>query len=114
MLRPGGRLAVSVPNLGYWRMRANALFGRWNPLGDELAVEQPWRDPHIRFFTPTIMDRMLRMAGFSEVQVAAHGGRFLDHLTSRPTAFGTSRLYQLAERRAPSLLGLTIHAVATK
>lgn len=114
VLRPGGRLIASVPNLAYWRMRANAVFGRWNPLGDELAIEQPWRDPHIRFFTPAIMSRMLRMAGFSHVEVGAHGGRFLDHVTSRPTNFGTSRLYQLAERRAPSLLGLTIHAAATK
>ena len=114
VLRPGGRLVASVPNLAYWRMRANAIFGRWNPLGDELAIEQPWRDPHIRFFTPSVMRRMLDMAGFSEIDVGAHGGRFLDHLTSKPTDFGTSRVYQFAERRAPSLLGLTIHVVATK
>jgi methionine biosynthesis protein MetW len=114
VLRPGGQLIASVPNLGYWRMRANAVLGRWNPLGDELAMEQPWRDPHIRFFTPEIMRRMLGMAGFSRVEVGAHGGRFLDHVTSRPTDFGTSRLYQLAEGRVPSLLGLTIHVAATK
>jgi hypothetical protein len=46
--------------------------------------------------------------------VGAHGGRGLDHLTTRPTAFGQGRLYRLAERRWPSLFGLTIHAVAER
>jgi SAM-dependent methyltransferase len=114
VLRPGGRLVASTPNVGYWRLRANMLFGLWNPLGDELAIEQPWRDPHIRFFTPATLGRMLRMSGFSDVQTGAHGGRFLDHATSRPTDFGRSRAYGVAERRLPALLGLTTHAIAVK
>ena len=114
VLRPGGRLVASAPNIAYWRLRASLLLGVWNPLGDELSVAQPWRDPHVRFFTPRTMERMLREAGFGEVEVGAHGGRGLDHLTRRPTAFGQGRLYAAAERRLPSLLGLTIHAVAVK
>lgn len=114
VLRPGGRLVASSPNVAYWRLRANLAFGLWNPLGDELSIEQPWRDPHIRFFTPTTMKRMLDMAGFRTVTVGAHGGRFLDHASSRPTSFGPGRLYQAAERRLPSVLGLTIDAVAVR
>jgi methionine biosynthesis protein MetW len=114
VLRPGGRLVASTPNVAYWRLRANLALGLWNPLGDELSVEQPWRDPHIRFFTPTTLARMLRQAGFASVETGAHGGRLLDHATSRPTSFGQSALYRAAERRAPSLLGLTVHAVAVK
>jgi methionine biosynthesis protein MetW len=114
VLRPGGRLVASTPNVAYWRLRANLLFGVWNPIGDELAIEQPWRDPHIRFFTPRTLSRMLRMAGFSAVYTSAHNGRLLDHLTSRPTCFGQSRPYAWLEQRLPSLLGLTVHAVATK
>jgi SAM-dependent methyltransferase len=114
VLRPGGKLVASVPNAVYWRLRVNLALGRWNPLGDSLSIEQPWRDPHIRFFSPGILERMLRAAGFSEVDAGAHGGRFLDHLSSRPTAFGQSGLYRAAERRFPSLLGLNIHAVAVK
>jgi 2-polyprenyl-3-methyl-5-hydroxy-6-metoxy-1,4-benzoquinol methylase len=114
VLRPGGHLVVSAPNVAYWRLRANMAFGLWNPLGDALSIEQPWRDPHLRFFTPTTMKAMLLEAGFSEVSVGAHGGCFLDHTTSRPTNFGVSQLYQRAERRFPSLLGMTIHATATK
>lgn len=112
VLRPGGKLVASSPNAVYWRLRANLLFGYWNPLGDAESIERPWRDPHIRFFSPRIMERMLREAGFRHVDVGAHGGRFLDHLTSRPTDFGQGRVYRAAERRFPSLLGATIHALA--
>jgi SAM-dependent methyltransferase len=114
VLRPGGKLVASTPNAAYWRLRLDVARGRWNPLGDTLSIEQPWRDPHIRFFSPGILERMLRGAGFSRVDAGAHGGCFLDHLTSRPTAFGQSRVYRAAERRLPSLLGLTIHALAVK
>jgi SAM-dependent methyltransferase len=114
VLRPGCKLIASTPNSVYWRLRLNLLLGLWNPLGDELAVEQPWRDPHIRFFSPETIDRMLRHAGFSHVDAGAHGGCFLDHLTTRPTSFGVSRAYRFLESRFPSVLGLTIHAVAVK
>ena len=114
VLRPGGRLVASTPNSLYWRLRLDFLAGHWNPLGDELSGEQPWRDPHIRFFGPETLARMLRSAGFARVEVGAHGGRLLDHLTRRPTDFGQSRLYRAAERRFPALLGTTLHALAVK
>jgi SAM-dependent methyltransferase len=114
VLRPGGRLVASAPNVAYWRLRASLALGVWNPLGDEQSVERPWRDPHIRFFTPRTLERMLRSAGFAEVLTGGHGGRGLDHLTSRPTAYGQSAAYRLAERGAPGLFGLTVHATAVK
>jgi SAM-dependent methyltransferase len=114
VLRPGGRLVASTPNSLYWRQRLDLLAGRWNPLGDELGGEQPWRDPHIRFFGPETLARMLRSAGFGRVEVGSHGGMLLDHLTRRPTDFGQSRLYRALERRFPALLGATLHAVAVK
>jgi methionine biosynthesis protein MetW len=114
VLSPGGRLVVSAPNMAYWRMRLNALLGIWNPAGDALSLEQPWRDPHIRFFTLGSMEGILRRNGFPRVEIGAHGGRALDHMSSRPTSFGQGRLYRIAERRFPSLLGMTIHAVAIR
>jgi SAM-dependent methyltransferase len=114
VLRPGGKLVASAPNVAYWRLRASLAAGVWNPTGDALSVERPWRDPHLRFFTPSTLERMLRLSGYRDVDVGAHGGRGLDHLTTRPTAHGQSRLYRLAERRLPSVLGMTVHAVAVK
>lgn len=112
VLRPGGRMIVSTPNAAYWRLRVNLMFGIWNPLGDALAIEQPWRDPHIRFFTLAVLERMLTQAGFGSVEAGAHGGCLLDHLSSRPTSFGVSRPYRALEARFPSLLGMTLHALA--
>jgi len=114
VLRPGGRLVASVPNAAYWRLRANLLVGLWNPAGDADSIERPWRDPHLRFFTLASFERLLRYAGFTHVEVGGHGGRGLDHATSRPTSFGAGRLYRRAERRLPSLLGFELHAVAVR
>jgi len=114
VLRPGGRLVASMPNGAYWRMRADAVSGVWNPAGDHLGMEMPWRDPHIRFFNLDTAERMLRRAGFAHVEAGAHGGCFLDHATRRPTSFGVSDLYRRLERRFPGLLGMTIHLRAVR
>jgi SAM-dependent methyltransferase len=114
VLRPGGTLLVSAPNAVYWRFRAEFVLGRWDPRGDPLSRTEPWRDPHIRFFSPSLMKRMLHGIGFRDVEVGAHGGRLLDHISERPTAFGQSPAYRMAERRFPSLLGLTIHGRAVR
>lgn len=115
ILRPGGRLVASMPNVTYWRMRWNHVLGIWNPAGDHLAIEQPWRDPHIRFFDVRAATKMLRAAGFSTVEVGAHNGRFLGHLTMRPTRFEASgSFYRRLEKRSPSLLDMTLHVLAVK
>ncbi len=73
VLRPGGHVVVTVPNIAYWRTRADlALLGRWNPLGDDRGVSEPWRDPHIRFFNVGTMRAFLRAANLTPVEV---GGR---------------------------------------
>lgn len=117
VLRPGGVLLVTVPNVSYWRRRVDlAVLGRWNPFGDDLSVAQPWRDPHVRFFNPGSMRRMLLQAGFTTVGVEGHGGAVLRDLPvarrfwkGRPSA-----TYQAAERLLPSLLGLRVGAFAVK
>jgi methionine biosynthesis protein MetW len=117
VLRPGGVLLVTVPNVCYWRRRVDlALFGRWNPFGDDLSVEQPWRDPHVRFFTLRSMARMLRQAGFVSVATEGHGGAILRDLplVRRLDRGHPSQAYVAAERLFPSILGLRVGAVAIK
>lgn len=118
VLRPGGVLIATVPNVAYWRRRADLfVFGRWNPLGDEHSVDQPWRDPHIRFFTAPAFERMLRRAGFADVEVAGHAGGVLQDipgLRRLGRGRGTSQTYRRLEDRFPALLGGRLHAVATK
>jgi methionine biosynthesis protein MetW len=117
VLRPGGVLLVTVPNVSYWRRRLDlALFGRWNPFGDDLSVEQPWRDPHVRFFNLSSMERMLRQAGFASVATRGQGGAVLRDLpfVRRFDRGHPSPAYAAAERLFPSVLGLRVGAVARK
>ncbi len=117
VLKPKGIFVLSVPNVTYWRRRLDlAILGRWNPFGDDLSVEQPWRDPHIRFFNPASMRRLLTLAGFRHVKVNGHGGALLrDIPAARRLSRGeASRLYRAAERRAPALLAARVEGIAVK
>jgi 2-polyprenyl-6-hydroxyphenyl methylase/3-demethylubiquinone-9 3-methyltransferase len=117
VLRPGGVLIVTVPNVSYWRRRLDlAVLGRWNPFGDDRSVEQPWRDPHIRFFNPGSLRRMLQGAGFAAVRVEGQGGAVVRDLplARRLWRGRASAAYRAAERRLPGLLGLRVGAVAYK
>lgn len=70
VLRGGGTMIVTVPNIVNWRSRLDfAILGRWHPGGDELSVSQAWRDPHIRFFTSRSLPALLREAGLDIVEV---------------------------------------------
>ncbi len=71
VLKPAGAAIFSVPNPGSWFQRLEFLAtGFWNPGGSPLTSRKaPWRDPHIRFFTPKLLRRILLENGFSEVQI---------------------------------------------
>jgi SAM-dependent methyltransferase len=107
VLRPGGTLIASVPNVAYWRFRLDlALFGRWDPLGDALSVKQPWRDPHLRFFTKRTLTRMLAGAGFVEIDIRGCDGALLADvpLLRRLSRGRGSPPYRMLERWLPSIL----------
>lgn len=116
VLRPGGVLIATVPNVAYWRRRADlAVLGRWNPLGDTMSVIAPWRDPHLRFFTPATLSRMLEQAGFVGVRVGAHGGSFARDIPGVRRVLWRGRAsapYRAMERMFPALLGYRLHGVA--
>jgi SAM-dependent methyltransferase len=97
VLRDGGLLIVTVPNTMYWRRRVAAVAGQWNPLGDSSSISEPWRDPHIRFFTHGTLGSMLQRAGFDVVANGGHGR-------------GHARVRELW----PGLLASRLHAVVAK
>lgn len=111
VLRPGGVLCVSTPNVAYWRRRLDLfLLGRWNPYGYSLAVSEPWGDPHIRFFTPGSLGRLMRKVGFAHVRVAGTGGGLLLDVprlgrTLRAHGHHGTPPYRLLQRWAPSVFG---------
>jgi SAM-dependent methyltransferase len=114
VLRPGGVLFVSLPNVAYWRRRLELLLiGRFDPLGDDRSAAEPWRDPHIRFFSPKTLERMLRSEGF-EPEVHGYAGGLLGDVPKIGRRFWgrSSAQYRWAERRLPNLLGRRIYAVA--
>lgn len=73
VLRPGGTVVVTVPNVANWRYRTDlALFGRFNPRADSLSPTEPWRDPHLRFFTQAALGRMIARTGLEPVGLGGH------------------------------------------
>jgi SAM-dependent methyltransferase len=117
VLQPGGVLFISLPNVAYWRRRLELLLvGRFDPMGDDLSVEQPWRDPHIRFFSPETLTRLLHSEGLT-AEVHGYAGGFLADLPKVGHRFfwgRSSRAYRWAEKRMPNFLGRRIYAVATE
>jgi SAM-dependent methyltransferase len=117
VLKPGGVLIATVPNTAYWRRRLELVVGRWNPVGDDLSIEEPWRDPHVRFFTASALESMLGRAGYDSVEIAGHAGnlvRDLPWIGLKVWNRRTSRAYRWAQERHPSVFGLRLNAVARK
>jgi SAM-dependent methyltransferase len=118
VLSAGGTFLVTVPNVAYWRRRLElGLLARWNPFGDDLSTREPWRDPHIRFFTPKTLRRMLvEQGGFVDVETWGVGDSFLAELPGplRRAGRKPSAPYQWLQRAAPTLFGTRIVAVARK
>jgi SAM-dependent methyltransferase len=116
VLRPGGRLIATVPNATHWRDRLDMALGRWTPRGDDKGTSEPWRSPHIRFFSRKSLAAMLSRSGFSGIQT---GGRtdvpLLTHvpLVRRSVrARRPSRVYLHLVDRVPSLVAPGLWAVA--
>ncbi len=64
LLRPGGRLVLSVPNVGHYAVVRDLARGRWDYLPIGILCYT-----HLRFFTaPTLRD-WLAMAGYRRVEI---------------------------------------------
>ncbi|GGL87006.1 bifunctional glycosyltransferase/class I SAM-dependent methyltransferase [Nakamurella endophytica] len=107
LLRPGGRLVLSVPNFGHWYPRSRVALGIFGY--DRRGILD---NTHLRFFTRSLLRRMVRDCGFDIVAESATGlplgpvggsGRLTaavravdDRLVRlRPTLFGYQHVFQL-------------------
>lgn len=98
VVRPGGLILVTVPYAAYIRRRFElALRGVFDPYGDACSVSEPWRDPHIRFFTAEPLARLLGSGGFEGVTVSGHSEKPL-------ASFVPPRLHRYLMTRAPSVV----------
>lgn len=86
VVRPGGRVICSVPNIAFWRKRLMLLRGRWEY--EEVGICDR---THVRFYTEASARRMLNECGLlvKELVYAGVGGRYR-HLKGRfPTVFAS-------------------------
>jgi SAM-dependent methyltransferase len=69
LLRPGGTVLVSLPNVGLWSVRLSLLLGRWN-YTDTGVLDRT----HLRFFTWKSARSLLAEAGVETVKTTANPG----------------------------------------
>lgn len=113
VLKPGGRFIATVPNAAHWRDRLDMLAGVWQPGGDDRGRSEPWRSPHIRFFRPATLKRMLEGAGFAEVQVWGRPTPMFARVPKVP-AKRVGPASRLAVRVAPAVFATGIAVVAER
>lgn len=89
ILKPGGRVIISTPNMGYWRYRLYyLLFGM--VLQTEWYKKNPWEWTHIRFFNKAVMKKFLSAGDFELKEFYGVSKRRLDQplLQLLPSLFG--------------------------
>lgn len=64
LVRPGGMVLASSPNISHWRVVAELIRGRF-----ELADQGVFDRTHMRWFTPASFAAMFERAGFAVVSV---------------------------------------------
>lgn len=66
MLRPGGRIVLSVPNVGHYSIVEDLLAGRWDYLPIGLLCYT-----HFRFFTRATLESWIQRVGFAAHEIIA-------------------------------------------
>lgn len=64
LLRPGGRLALTTPNVANWAMRLGLLFGRWR-YTDRGILDRT----HLHLYTRRTLEEALARAGYRVVEL---------------------------------------------
>ncbi len=105
LLRPGGRMVVSLPNAAHWTVRRALLRGRF-PREDHGLFDRT----HLRWFTRADARALVAGAGLALVD---------ERFTEAPLPFEAhvalpARLRSAAVRRAPELFALQVVLVAQR
>jgi methionine biosynthesis protein MetW len=68
LLKPGGTVIVSVPNIAHWRVRFGLLFGRFE-YSDSGILDRT----HLRFFTRRSANALLENSGYKVIRSEVAG-----------------------------------------
>jgi SAM-dependent methyltransferase len=79
LLRPGGRLVLSIPNVGHYSIVEDLLAGRWDYLPIGLLCYT-----HFRFFTRHSLADWLRRCGFESFEILAQKTELPERYLSQP------------------------------
>ncbi|MGC5342122.1 methyltransferase domain-containing protein [Streptomyces sp. DT24] len=115
VLRPGGRVLLSVPNFSHWYARLRVALGAFDY--DRRGILD---ETHLRFFTRASLRRTVRSAGYDILDLTSTGAPFWAVLGGRgPVTAVLGGLSKLLTRLRPTLFGyqhvalLTPHAAET-
>ncbi|HEV7672153.1 MAG TPA: class I SAM-dependent methyltransferase [Thermoanaerobaculia bacterium] len=92
LIRPGGQIVLSIPNVGHWSVVEDLLAGRWDYLPIGLLCYT-----HYRFFTQKTLDDWLRRAGWTRFTIHPQTTELPDRFdrlaeTGAPLGFALDRL----------------------
>jgi len=83
VLRPGGAVLFSTPNLMWWKYRLDMLFGRYpDPLEHRMHYGDDFG--HVRIFTPRLLRELVEEAGLRVLRVAGKRLGPISTLTRTP------------------------------
>lgn len=81
ILKPEGKVIITVPNIIYFRERLLLLRGKFNPGGSSAtSFVRPWQDPHIIFFNHKSLKMLFTNKGFLIIELTGDGGNILGDL----------------------------------
>ena len=105
LVRPGGRLLVSIPNVAHWSLRKELLLGRWRYTDSGLMDRT-----HLRFYTRETARALLTAgagwriayedATFDRLPLVDLPDRFLERLRRWPGPLAVQFLFDVALVRA--------------
>ncbi len=82
LLRPGGRIVLSVPNVGHYSLVEDLLAGRWDYLPIGLLCYT-----HFRFFTRATLEAWIERVEFSSHEIVAQRTELPERFAAVPRPF---------------------------